>query len=247
MTPNPTGLRPDSETDIRNGLLHTDRQTDIDVGSDLLSTHLGRRAREADEFTTIGDVLAIGLWPGGERHPVVRKGERAPIASHVRAAIWYRDHGQCRMCPPGQVDGVWHLDHIKPWSAGGSDRSENLRILCERHNLERSNYVIAEERQELPATWWCSRCYMGDDHVWDYRDGLPRCPQHPWFTDLTGDKPVPIRSPHCSVQRGYLRSFDADGLWPTWHQLDRGLEPEDLGTIAYCAHCHMPGVTGVTL
>lgn len=202
-------------------------------------------AREGGDFATVREVFDAGLWPTGERHPVIRRGERAEIPKYVRAAVWFRDQGRCCLCPRGTALGEWHLDHIKPWSAGGSDRTENLRVLCAMHNLERSNQIIPDERPRLPATWWCSRCYMLDEHSWRHpADDAPFCPTHPrpeYFYRF--EERVPI-NPRCSVQRGYLREFETTGEWPVWHQRTMLV---DSPTIAYCAHCNLRGVTGRTL
>lgn len=80
-----------------------------------------------EDFTTIGEVIAAGaLWQSDRRHEVVRTGEREPIPSHVRAAVWYRDRGQCDYCPPETpVRSSLEIDHIQPWSAGGPDTTDN--------------------------------------------------------------------------------------------------------------------------
>ncbi len=44
----------------------------------------------------------------------------------------YKDHNTQRLC-----GSRWnlHIDHIKPKWAGGTDDLENLRVLCQKHNL----------------------------------------------------------------------------------------------------------------
>lgn len=180
-------------------------------------------------FTSPAEVIGMEqLWPSGDRHPVLRTGDRDPIPSHVRAAVFYRDRGQCAMCLPDWPQSeIMHLDHITPWSAGGADTTANLRLLCERHNLERSNYVDYA-RTLLPATWWCLRCYDRDGFDWEYHNGLPDCPRH-------------RRSPqYCRVVKRYMQVLAETGALPTWHQR----EPiTDATGIAYCAHCGTPGLT----
>jgi hypothetical protein len=177
-------------------------------------------------------VLWSGINLSTERYPVVRIGERDPIPAHVRAGVFYRDRQQCQICPSGkELTGAWHLDHILPWSAGGADDSTNLRVLCEFHNIERSNFIDGGTTPKRPMTWWCHRCYS-DDHEWLYAKQYVFCPIH-------------TRKPEwCRVYRGYQRAFDATGEIPTWHQRD----PLELFHLtAYCAHCNMPGQTGVVL
>ena len=174
----------------------------------------------------------------GKRHEVIRTGERAEIPAHVRSAVWFRDNGRCRMCTwgDGSVTGrSWHLDHVIPWSAGGPDDSTNLRVLCERHNVERSNfYDLAEIQPQRPVTWWCINCFSPEMcERWEWVDGIPLdCPLHPYGEG-------------CRVIAGYQRVMQLTGTYPDWHQRDP-IEGE-YGPIAYCAHCDAPAPTAVLL
>lgn len=90
-----------------------------------------------------------------ERLPLVRTGEREPIDSGVRRGVWLRDGGRCQWC--GYAYGL-QLDHIVPWSNGGSDRSDNLRLLCDRCNETRSNRRTDSWTRVLPVAFECRRC-----------------------------------------------------------------------------------------
>lgn len=214
------------------------------------SGHRSERVRaRIDDDTDIpmlGDIIATGFMRTWERHDVIRTGEREPIPAHVRAAVWYRDHGLCALCPglEYQPDGPLHLDHIVPWSAGGPDTSDNLRLLCEPHNLERSNF-IDHAGPKLPVTWWCHRCYT-ENHTWEhYTNGDVVCPIHRERTGPDG--------PRCRVARAYRRGaeqglFDGtnDTFWANnWHL--RADPIRSFHLIAYCAHCNKPGETSLTL
>lgn len=171
----------------------------------------------------------------GERWPVIRTGERAEIPPHVRTAIWFRDNGRCVECHHSfSVKGQpWHLDHIKPWSAGGSDDSTNLRILCERHNMERSNFIDGAQPKR-PVTWWCINCFSPDLWSgWLWVNGVPyECPTHGQF---------------CNVVSWHRRFAETHGRYPEpWHERD-AIEGLIGGTIAYCAHCDAPGLTAYPL
>jgi hypothetical protein len=57
------------------------------------------------------------------------------IPTHVKLEVWKRDEGKCVKC--GRVDEL-HFDHIVPYSKGGTSlKSENIQLLCARHNLEK--------------------------------------------------------------------------------------------------------------
>lgn len=203
----------------------------------LTDSYAHTRVQDFDDWVTPGDVIAAGeLWRTDQRHERVRSGEREPIEPHVRAAVWFRDRGQCEECVPGWPSGdVLHLDHIKPWSAGGADTTDNLRLLCERHNLERSNYVDFA-RPKRPATWWCANCYSLDEHVWEYTHPLIVCPTHG-----SAYTPTKVR---CRVARAFTSAWRRGEPAPTWHQRPMFTEPD---LIAYCAHCDAPGLTEVVL
>lgn len=183
-------------------------------------------------MATIAEVINGGVRISEQRHPNIRTGPRAEIPPHVRAAIWYRDKGACELCGTGErVNAVWHIDHITPWSAGGSDDSTNLRLLCEPHNLERSNYHDPTERPRRAVTWWCHRCHADDLQPWDYApSGYACCP-------------VPIhaaRPDWCRVMQAYTRWAKEHGTFPNWH---RRVELGEFKHPAYCAHCDLPGLT----
>lgn len=62
------------------------------------------------------------------------------IPTSVKIAVWKRDHGQCVIC--GSKDNL-HFDHDVPFSKGGSSITEkNVRLLCARHNLEKSDKIM---------------------------------------------------------------------------------------------------------
>ena len=58
------------------------------------------------------------------------------IPSEIKKVVWARDGGKCVIC--GASDEL-HFDHDLPYSKGGTSiKSENVKILCARHNLAKS-------------------------------------------------------------------------------------------------------------
>jgi hypothetical protein len=61
------------------------------------------------------------------------------IPSEIKKIVWARDGGKCVLC--GAKDEL-HFDHDLPYSRGGTSiSSENVKILCARHNLEKSDKI----------------------------------------------------------------------------------------------------------
>ena len=61
------------------------------------------------------------------------------IPSVVRHHVWMRDQGQCTyICPKTKrrcsSNHLLQIDHIKPFSLGGTHEADNLRLLCANHN-----------------------------------------------------------------------------------------------------------------
>jgi len=212
---------PDSDPD-------SDQQTDSGTGS-YERTNVLTNPQDSSLDLTFGDARAhtaiiIGfLGLEAERHPVLRRGDREPIDWLTRIGVLLRDASTCKRCGLWMHDGA-NLDHVTPWSAEGSDRSENLRVLCPDCNTERSNFVdLAEDRRVLPVTWWCIDC---------------------WAEDLA----VHARWHRIQPERRacWLDNTHNDDLWQAWMYRPH-LDVDQPLVLAYCAHCDATGYTTVTL
>jgi hypothetical protein len=61
------------------------------------------------------------------------------IPTAVKLEVWKRDHGRCVMC--GSDENL-HFDHIIPFSRGGASlTSNNVQLLCARHNLQKRDRI----------------------------------------------------------------------------------------------------------
>ena len=65
------------------------------------------------------------------------------IPAQIKRLVWTRDQGQCSyICPETKKKcGSKHflqIDHIHPYSLGGSSKLSNLRLLCAGHNQYRN-------------------------------------------------------------------------------------------------------------
>lgn len=221
---------------------NTDGRTDGRDEDELAAvshlTAVDTGARTGDP-AMVGELLDPQVWlRSDERHPVARRGDRQPIPGHVRAAVYLRDRGRCELCGWERVNGEWHLDHITPWSAGGTDTSDNLRVLCAHHNLQRSNHRDPLERPRRPVTWWCVNCHADGSSAITYLPSGVYCAAH---KVMSGRGSL---VPFCGVVVSYDREEAATGEVPDWH---RARPVEHATRIAFCAHCRMPAGTDVTL
>lgn len=68
--------------------------------------------------------------------------KRAAIPDSVRRAVWDKNGGRCGYCDceltwEPSHDNSFHVDHVLPWSRGGSDNVENLTAACRECNLSK--------------------------------------------------------------------------------------------------------------
>jgi hypothetical protein len=99
--------------------------------------------------------------PTDERWPLLRLHGRERISPYVRWAIFQRDGGRCLSCGAQLTVRDAELDHIVPWSAGGSDQSDNLRVLCQPCNADRSNFhgvMDIHAARRPPVCAYCVSC-----------------------------------------------------------------------------------------
>lgn len=97
----------------------------------------------------------------------LKSGEERRLPDWKRDLVLRRDRVQCVWCGS---KGRLEIDHIIPWSAGGSDDFDNLRTLCHDCNQERSNYANEGDLEppRFPTAHECVYCnkeLLGDPEV----------------------------------------------------------------------------------
>lgn len=61
------------------------------------------------------------------------------IPTEVKKEVWKRDKGKCVIC--GETKNL-HFDHELPFSKGGTSlTAKNVRLLCIKHNLQKSDKI----------------------------------------------------------------------------------------------------------
>lgn len=116
-----------------------DRGRHLLVDAEIKSIAVSRKA------LTTRQVFRFYLRPIATPGVRTRQGQQKLSASRqiptsVKVAVWKRDQGRCVMC--GATDNL-HFDHDVPFSKGGSSiTAENVRLLCARHNLQKSDKIM---------------------------------------------------------------------------------------------------------
>ncbi len=85
---------------------------------------------------------------GGASQAVASKPRSSPVNDarfpnlRMRWRVLNRDSFRCRSCgrsPAVELGVILRVDHMVPWSKGGTTEAENLQTLCERCNLGKSD------------------------------------------------------------------------------------------------------------
>ena len=110
--------------------------------------------------------FVVDLMEVPRRYKVVRTSENEDREGISRLLVLRRDNYSCVLCGN---QGRLEVDHIEPWSAGGSDDLENLRTLCHKCNQDRSNFAVPLDMcGRLPNGAMCVHCapwlVTDDDH-----------------------------------------------------------------------------------
>lgn len=127
------------------------------AGAGLHAVALCLAARSSDGLVSRGDLIARGATDAlidrlvllrllhevnGDLTPntvyVGGSTGRPHIPTRIRRAVMERDGRRCKECAsPDDLS----LDHIIPFSLGGPDTEENLRVLCRPCNSRKGNRV----------------------------------------------------------------------------------------------------------
>ena len=76
------------------------------------------------------------------RHKTARNAPGRRINWRLRATVLIRDNCICRMCgtsPAKDPAVTLHVDHVIPWSKGGTTTLDNLQTLCSACNVGKSD------------------------------------------------------------------------------------------------------------
>lgn len=97
---------------------------------------IARKVKERQRKRELEKIVTQELIDSGELFGEQPK--RPQIPREVVDAVYRRDGGRCVYC--GSTENL-QLDHIIPFSKGGATTIENLQLLCQKCNLEKSNHI----------------------------------------------------------------------------------------------------------
>ncbi len=108
-----------------------------------ITTEGDTRLDEKDQISSINTYEKINEH-GTKKN--IEKTRTIPL--NVRLKVLSRDNFRCAFCgksPATDIGTKLHVDHIIPFSKGGTNSYENLQTLCEECNIGKSNSEIGNE------------------------------------------------------------------------------------------------------
>lgn len=103
---------------------------------EIEKAEIARKIKERQRKRELEKIVTQELIDNGELFG--EQSKRPPIPREVVDAVYKRDGGRCVYC--GSTENL-QLDHIIPFSKGGATTIENLQLLCQKCNLEKSNHI----------------------------------------------------------------------------------------------------------
>jgi 5-methylcytosine-specific restriction endonuclease McrA len=106
------------------------------AAAELEKAEIAAKLKERQRRRELEEQVRMELIDSGELFGDQPK--RPPIPREVVDAVYRRDGARCVYC--GSTENL-QLDHIIPFSKGGATSLENLQLLCQKCNLEKSNKI----------------------------------------------------------------------------------------------------------
>jgi hypothetical protein len=119
-----------SEEEERHRLLYQQAQQEREKAS------IAERIKEKYRRQQLEKIVRQELIDSGELFGEQPK--RPPIPREIVDAVYKRDGGRCVFC--GSTQNL-QLDHIIPFSKGGATTLDNMQLLCQKCNIEKSNKI----------------------------------------------------------------------------------------------------------
>ena len=136
---------------IRYNQLIKEKQQNIlknvsNINSDLLS----KVEKYKDDNETVIEFIENAILKSLPKEVLTQEelkeiNRRRNIKDTTRYSVLERAGFKCQCCgikPLKNNDVILHIDHIIPYSLGGSDNIDNLQVLCNKCNISKRNKFI---------------------------------------------------------------------------------------------------------
>ena len=114
----------------------------IDI-SDLAVKHVQERIQEGYNNKTFPNIIKTGFLPDLVEHIKIEGKAKAPSYKDRRPELYEYQHGICTGCRINLPERLFHVDHIKPRTKGGTDAIGNLQLLCGDCNSRKGSRDMA--------------------------------------------------------------------------------------------------------
>lgn len=121
---------------LREELQEKERAERVRLRTEKEKAEIAENLKERQRRRELEKQVRLELIDSGELFGDEPK--RPPIPREVVDAVYRRDGARCVYC--GSTENL-QLDHIIPFSKGGATSLENLQLLCQKCNLEKSNKI----------------------------------------------------------------------------------------------------------
>lgn len=141
-----------------------------------------RLAQEKKKATTVKKMQPSDTELSEHRRMVAE--QRRLMTDSLRYDILVRDGFRCKICGASAADGVkLHVDHILPVSKGGKTEKSNLRTLCERCNLGKSDKIESlpvpcAPVRPVPPAHPVSNEKVPESHDWSKFEAIRHLTEH---------------------------------------------------------------------
>jgi hypothetical protein len=73
--------------------------------------------------------------------------QRGNFSLSLRQRLWKRDAGLCGICGEPAEEATFHIDHIRPVAADGSNNEANLQVSHPECNMRKQHRWLPEDEQ----------------------------------------------------------------------------------------------------
>ena len=133
-----------------NQLIKEKQQNILKNVSNINSDLLSKVEKYKDDNETIIEFIENAILKSLPKEALSQEelkeiNRRRKISDATRYSVLERAGFKCQCCgikPLKNNDVILHIDHIIPYSLGGSDNIDNLQVLCNKCNISKRNKFI---------------------------------------------------------------------------------------------------------